>query len=209
MSKINLYSSFKGVNNLEFIDFNEKLCISVNQDAKLAEAQMVVSALMQQNTMFKTAYDLLESLGKQYKNQEILVANLRSDMEDNDGIVASTVEKVAKGDENYIESFGFVLRAKGTKNTDVPGIPSNVTADTNNEGVINLSWNKPTGAKGYQIDICQDPLDNSKWQHIKSVTTNSATIIGLESGKTYWFRILAMNDNGNGHYCDPISKKVY
>ncbi len=54
---------------------------------------------------------------------------------------------------------------------------------------VSLSWNKQNGATGYVVYIYNTATQ--KYQKKATVTTNSCTLTGLESGKTYYVSVKA------------------
>lgn len=50
-----------------------------------------------------------------------------------------------------------------------------------------LSWNKVSGAKGYEIQR----YSNGKWTTVKTTALTKTTVKGLQTGKTYKFRVKA------------------
>lgn len=91
------------------------------------------------------------------------------------------------------ESYYIIYRdIKKVKN-----ISSDVTADS-----ITLSWGKVETAKGYRIFMYQ----GGKWKAIKTTTSRSYTVTGLEASKKYIFRIRAYKKVDGATVWFPYSK---
>ena len=95
----------------------------------------------------------------------------------------------------------------------VPGKVAKITSlKSLSSTSIQLTWQKATDAKNYEIQY----TDNKSYfdknvSEVKSVTVEAtvttAIVTGLEGGKTWFFRVRATNDNGNGGF-SPISSLV-
>ena len=63
---------------------------------------------------------------------------------------------------------------------------------------VKLTWNAKTWAKGYEV---YQKTGSGKYKKIKTTAAQSLTIKGLNTGKTYYFRVRA--------YKKSAGKKVY
>ena len=121
--------------------------------------------------------------------------------------LAAHVESVAGNNEELILSAGMDTRAAATPTTDPPGQPQAVTPTAGDrDGEIDLSWDTVTGAKSYVIDKSGDPVTPTSWFHSGVSTKSSYTARGLTSGTRYWFRVAAVNSNGQSGWSDPATK---
>jgi hypothetical protein len=121
--------------------------------------------------------------------------------------LAAYVESVAGSNEQLILSAGMDMRAPPTPATDPPGQPPAVTPTASDrDGEIDLSWDMVTGAKSYVIDKSADPVTSTSWSHAGVSTKSNYTAQGLTSGTRYWFRIAAVNHNGQSGWSDPATK---
>ena len=121
--------------------------------------------------------------------------------------LAAYVESVAGNNEQLILSAGMDMRAAATPTTDPPGQPQAVTPTAGDrDGEIDLSWDTITGAKSYVIDKSADPVTATSWTHAGVSTKSSFTAQVLISGTRYWFRVAAINSNGQSGWSDPATK---
>src|SRR2546421_5658761 len=74
------------------------------------------------------------------------------------------------------------------------------------DGEIDLSWDTVSGAKSYIIEQSGDPVTPTTWTHKGVSTKSSYTASGLTSGTRYWFRVAAVNNNGQSGWSDPAMK---
>ena len=71
-------------------------------------------------------------------------------------------------------------------------------------GKIKLTWNKVDGAVKYQI---VRSLDNKNWEHLTYSTGTSATNSKTDAGKTYYYKIRAIDADGNkSAYSNVVSR---
>ena len=91
------------------------------------------------------------------------------------------------------------------------GVPSapGLTARAVDSGQIKLTWNRPNAygseINGYWLYVYADGENLHDWDNILDVLTvpgnaTEWTIDGLSPETTLWFRIRALNDNGEGKY---------
>lgn len=68
-------------------------------------------------------------------------------------------------------------------------------------GEIILTWNAVKKASGYTVEICNHNIMNV-WEQVDFVTRPKCIISGLQKGKTYMFRVSAVNNTqpGTGSY---------
>lgn len=121
--------------------------------------------------------------------------------------LAAYVESVAGSNEQLILSAGMDTRAAAVAATDPPGPPQGLTPTAgDHDGQIDLSWDPVTGAKSYVIDQSVDPVTATSWSHGGVSTRSNFTAKGLISGTRYWFRVAAVNNNGQSGWSDPATK---
>jgi len=121
--------------------------------------------------------------------------------------VAAHVESVAGDDQQLILSAGMDVRATAVASSDPPPEPDALTATAGDrEGEIDLSWDTVPGAKSYVIERSADPVTPTSWAHGGVSTRSTHTATGLTSGARYWFRVAAVNGNGQSGWSDPAMK---
>ncbi len=121
--------------------------------------------------------------------------------------LASYVEAVAGDDETLIQSVGMDVRAAAVSTSDTPTQPAALAATAgDHDGEIDLTWDTIVGTKSYVIEKSPDPPTPTSWTHAGVATKSRATISGLTSGTRYWFRVAAVNSNGQSGWSDPAVK---
>lgn len=91
--------------------------------------------------------------------------------------------------------------------TSIAGLPPPVSPEISvtsvNDGKVSLSWNRISSALGYNIlySVGRDFADPVS----VVTTTTSYDITGLSNGTTYYFKIVAYNENGRGPESSSVS----
>lgn len=100
-----------------------------------------------------------------------------------------------------------------TASNSVPGKPTSLSAETASKKVT-LTWKAPsnTGSSSINGYVVEYSTDGSDWDQYevsssKGYTTSSKsyTVSGLTNGKKYYFRVYAVNDEGDGEPCAKIT----
>lgn len=190
---------------------------------KLAKARQIVTALTG-NTNFPTpspalanittAANELETAGaetqaaRQAAKEKTSIQNQKEDALDQLLTqLAAYVESVAGSNEQLILSAGMDMRASAVVSTAPPAQPQGLTATAGDrDGEIDLSWDTVANAKSYIIEQSLDPVTPASWAHASVSTRSSQTMSGLTSGTRYWFRVAAVNINGESGWSDPAMK---
>jgi fibronectin type III domain protein len=190
---------------------------------KIARARQIVTALTG-NTDFPrptpelvaitAAIDALEAAftAVQVARQEAKTKT--SDQNSKEDIVdrlltqlASYVEAVAGDNQTLIQSAGMDVRGPAISTSETPTQPAALTATAgDHDGEIDLSWDTIVGAKSYIIEKSPDPPTATSWSHAGVSTKSKTTISDLTSGTRYWFRVAAINSNGQSGWSDPAVK---
>jgi|SRR5882724_11576764 len=190
---------------------------------KIAKARQIVTALTG-NASFTTptpalagvttAIDDLQAayVATQAARQEAKTKN--TDQANKEDIVdrlltqlASYVEAVAGDDEKLIQSAGMNIRATATSSSETPPAPSGLAATAgDHDGVVDLSWDTIFGTKSYVVEKSPDPPTSTSWAHAGVSTKSRTTVSGLTSGTRHWFRVAAINANGQSGWSDPATK---
>jgi len=118
------------------------------------------------------------------------------------------VTAVAGGDEEIIQSAGMDVRATPGASA-APTQPNALSATAgDHDGTMDLSWDPVVEAASYVIEMSPDPVTATSWKHQGVSTKSTFTVPGLSSGARVWFRVAAVNANGQSPWSDPATKIV-
>ena len=118
--------------------------------------------------------------------------------------VAGYVQSQAGADEAKILGAGFDVRGKGEPIGPLPA-PPNLRADlTDQVGQIKLDWDVVYGAREYDVERNDtDPMVETNWKNLDTVTPSKYLDEGLASGSTHWYRVRARGTAGPSPWSDP------
>lgn len=98
--------------------------------------------------------------------------------------------------EQYAGENG--IKYSNYKSVEAPEVTA--SADT---GSVVLKWNKIDGADAYRVSF----LNNGKFSQYKTTTAKMCTVEGLESGKTYTFKVAVLTKTKGNKYSELISSE--
>lgn len=150
------------------------------------------------------AYDFSRSrLDKQ--ERDIAFAELKGLHKDLGGYV----QTVSNGDPEFITSAGFEMEANGRPLGLLPA-PVDVRVTVRSyPGSLELSHKGVRGRLAYRTEICEgDPLVADNWKFYTVSGKTRVIVDGLESGKTYFFRVQALGAAGLSPVSDIASAKA-
>ncbi|MBK7295295.1 MAG: hypothetical protein IPI91_00905 [Flavobacteriales bacterium] len=138
------------------------------------------------------AYDFSRSrLDKQDRDQAFVALKaMRADL-------GAYVQTTSGGDATLITSAGFEMEA-GRQPLGLLNAPQNVRAvSTAYPGKVELRFNGVKGRLVYEVSICAgDPKVEADWSLYTTTGKNRVSITGLNSGKEYFFRVVALGAAG-------------
>jgi hypothetical protein len=190
---------------------------------KVAKAQQIVEALTG-NTNFPTPSPALAAIttginelnasfaeaqtARQVAKEKTSIQNDKeASLDQLISRLAAYVESVAGSNEALILSAGMDMRAAPVSSTTPPEQPHALTPTAGDrDGEVDLGWDTVAGAKSYVIDKSADPVSATSWSHAGVSTKSNFTVNGLTSGTRYWFRVAAVNNNGQSGWSDPAMK---
>lgn len=112
------------------------------------------------------------------------------------------VESTSGGDAAIIQSAGMDIRDEATPITELDRPTGLSATHGDNDGEIDLDWNRVKGTKSYEVQMSTDA---STWQHAAISTKSKTTVDGLTSGTKYWFRVRAVGSNTKSPWSDPAT----
>jgi hypothetical protein len=157
------------------------------------------------------ALEQAESEAQAARQEAKAKTTTRNNKEDDLGLMTQAVgyvTAVAGGDEEIIQNAGMDVRATPSASI-APAQPAALSATGgDHDGTIDLSWEPIVEAASYTIEMSPDPPTATSWGHQGVSTKSTFTVTGLQSGSRVWFRVAAVNPNGQSQWSDPATKIV-
>ena len=94
--------------------------------------------------------------------------------------------------------------------TAVPKVPGNVKCSVESETSVKISWTKDSTADSYTVEYAtkKEYFDASSEVKSISVEANYVIVTGIEPGHTWYFRVCAVNDQGESGWSDIVYKVI-
>lgn len=122
--------------------------------------------------------------------------------------LANYVLFISNGDALKAKSSGFTIAKEPTPMPPLTAATNQKLEDGQNAGELVFSFDKVPGAKSYVYQYTADPItDNTAWES-QTGTIRKISFAGLETGKKYWCRVVAIGTNEQGVYSDPVWRIV-
>lgn len=124
--------------------------------------------------------------------------------------LAPYLEVIAQGDLSILVTTGYDLRRDIVHTGSIDPLPApNGFQVTHGvlTGTLNVQVTRLTGAGSYEVQSTQgDPGIEANWQHVLSSKNASHILLSdLIPGQTYWLRVRAVGNHGDGAWTDPLS----
>jgi hypothetical protein len=111
----------------------------------------------------------------------------------------------AKGDRLIAESSGFTIAKDRSPQPPIEKPEGLNLTDGLNAGELLLLFLRVVGARSYSYQISLDPTDETKWLTLHG-TVRKNLFTGLESGKKYYVRVIAIGIGNQIVYSDTVSR---
>jgi len=204
MSKIRLNLSKLSIPDK--VNKAEQIVLKMTGNANFPTPSPALLAITTAANELKTSYAEAQA-ARQTQKEKTATQNTREEILDELLTKeAAFVESVAGNNEEIILSSGMDMRATGVTATAPPEQPQALAPFAGDrDGEIDLSWDRVPSAKSYVIEKSADPQAAS-WQHAGVATKAMFTAEGLPSGSRFWFRVAAVNNNGQSGWSDVAVK---
>ena len=109
------------------------------------------------------------------------------------------VSSIAEGNGLAILSSGFEVKRTGQPTGEPEPTRDLQAMISPYKGRVDLRWKPVKDAIAYHIHLSRtEPTDDSGWELAGVSTKASYKLTGLDSAKTYWFRVAAIGTSGMG-----------
>lgn len=143
-----------------------------------------------------TSYD------KAFKNQK------KAELTDLLHSLGNYVVFTSNGDPLVAQSLNFSIAKPPSPAPGITAATNQQLEDGENSGELYFTFDKVQGARSYIYQYTPEPVtDSSTWQN-QTGTVKKVTFSGLDVGKRYWCRVVAIGNKGQGVYSEPVSRIV-
>ena len=164
----------------------------------LADMQDAIDSFTNAVAVAKTGSSYDKALKNQYRMD--LIEMLHS--------LGAYVLFTAEGDFLIAQSSGFTIAKEPSPAPPITAAANQKLDDGANAGELYFSFDKVQGARSYIYQYTADPLTYTSTWETKVGTIRKVNFTGLDSGKKYWCRVMAIGINGQGVYSEPVSRVV-
>lgn len=205
MKRISLF--LRKMTILVKVAFGRQTVTAMTDNLNFPEPDPTLDKLSEVCTRLETAYNDAESARQIAKEKTAIQNQVEDEFDETINKMANYVETTSGGDEAKILSANMTPKSKGVRNDELPDIPQHLSVTLSDmENEMDLMWDPVDGASSYNIFMSTDGEDPTKWNFVKSSTGSMTKITGLTTGQRYWFRVAALNTNGQGAYSETVSK---
>lgn len=182
----------------------------IEDDTVLAPKVANLAALLTKVADVETRFRAIEDLATQLKAARAAFGPILDDCVKEFYKATGAVEGAVLGDPAQLIALGYEVITEGATvaaiMTQVLGLAATSGDD---DGEIDLHWNRVVGAMFYEIESSTDPNNPALWKSQTNSTASKTTIAGLPSGTRLWFRVRAVGTNEQrGPWSDPATKMV-
>ena len=198
--KLNL----KNINNLKIISLAKKIAENIKDNPHFPDPPVLPSDLLNDANICSRLY------GEKATGDKVKIVRFNEHMlrlKEKLRQLAQYIDMVAQGDEVIILSSGTDITRERTLRP-VPMAPVKVVATyTGITACVALSWAKAKYGDYYVVEY-KEETDDAAWQELASLTARKISVTGLQSGKKYYFRVVAYNNKGKGEYSGIVAMRA-
>jgi hypothetical protein len=202
MAQLRITNGFEGMADLDFLGKVRFVVQQMTGNSNFSTPDPTLASVTTLANQFEQAINDAEAGGSYDKSvrdsrKEELINTMHN--------LSNYVLFTAKGDRLIAESSGFTIAKDPSPQPPIEKPEGLNLTDGANAGELLLLFLKVLGARSYMYQISLDPTDQTKWvtQH---GTVRKNLFTGLESGKKYYVRVVAIGTGNQIVYSDTISR---
>lgn len=168
-----------------------------------------LTAFVAAQAAYKAANDACESAKTDCKAKTAARKAAQKDWNGKFKALGSKIETVTGGELEAVLLFGLDVKAAPVPEQPIEEAPSNLRVMTNGTpGRTIVKADPLPGSLLFVVEACADPITAEGWDEVARQRKPSCTVEGAEPGKKTWFRMAAINGQGQGPWSDPVARPV-
>ena len=202
MTQLRITNGFQAMTDLDLLGKVRFILAEMTGNTNFSTPDPTVASITTLADDFEKAINNAAAGGSYAKSvreskKEVLVVAMHN--------LSSYVLFTSKGDRLIAESSGFTIAKDKSPQPAIEKPTGLVLSDGQNPGEVQLVFARVTGAKTYKYQITLDPLDETKWESTYG-TVRKNLFTGLQSGKKYYVRVVALGTDQQVVYSDAVTR---
>jgi len=202
MAQLRITNGFEGMTDLDFLGKVRFILQQMTGNSNFPTPDPTLASVTALANEFEQAINDAEAGGSYDKSVK---DGKKEELVDTMHNLSNYVLFTAKGDRLIAESSGFTIAKDPSPQPPIGKPEGLILTDGANAGELWLSFNRVSGTRSYMSQISLDPADETKWITSHG-TIRKNLFTGLESGKKYYVRVVALGTNSQIVYSDVVSR---
>lgn len=202
MAQLRITNGFAGMTDLDFLGKVRYILAEMTGNANFPTPDPTLASVTTLANEFEQAINDADAGGPYDKSVR---DSKKEELIDTMHNLGNYVLFIAKGDRLIAESSGFTIAKDPTPQPPIEKPDGLSLIDGVNAGELLLLFKRVLGARSYLYQISLDPSDETKWVTMHG-TIRKNLFTGLESGKKYYVRVIAVGTNSQVVYSDVVSR---
>ncbi len=206
MAKAKAKLGLKDLTLLELLELALTLINGLTGNADFTTPDPALSVITALRNALQAALTARNDAQTSLNNKNDLLKTARKALEDALTSLVEYINKQSNGDAAKIASTGAAVAATPAPVTNVEQVSGLAGSDGDDDGDINLMWNRVKKIIHYELQQSTDPFTATSWHLVAAATKSSETVSGLTLGTKNWFRVRAVSGSDKGPWSEPIMR---
>jgi len=206
MAKAKAKLGLKDLTLLELLQLALTLINGLTGNADFTTPDPALSVITALRTALQAALTARNDAQTALNNKNDLLKAARTALEAALTSLVEYINKQSGGDEAKIASTGAAIADTPQPVTNVQQVTGLSGSDGEEDGDIDLMWNRVKKINHYELQQSDDPFTATSWHLAAAPTKSSETVGGLTQGTKNWFRVRAVSGSDKGPWSEPIMR---